>query len=302
MINSIKVRNIILTAQAAEERYQTDMKLSDIHIRDPFILPNDNVYYLYGTREGARGFDVYKSPDLENWSGPKDIFTPPVDFWADRDYWAPEVHKYKGRYYMTASFKNAVRRRGTQILVCDKPDGNFTPHSDGPVTPEDMECLDGTLYIDSKGVPYMVFCHEWLQISDGRICAIRLSNDLTHAVGKPVTLFSASESPAAIKGASQYVSDGPFMYRTKSGKLLMLWSTFSENGYVEGIASSDSGELDGVWSQSDKLLFANDGGHGMVFNTFEGDLIFVMHSPNVSPLERPVLFPVRDTGDLLERV
>ena len=73
------------------------MKREDINIRDPFILPYEGKYYLYGSRgsevweDNATGLDVYVSDDLENWSEPKEIFTRTADFWADRHYWAPEV-------------------------------------------------------------------------------------------------------------------------------------------------------------------------------------------------------------------
>lgn len=29
----------------------------------------------------------------------------------------------------------------------------------------------------------MVFCHEWLQVGDGQICAIPMSDDLGEAIG-----------------------------------------------------------------------------------------------------------------------
>ena len=54
------------------------MKREEIRIRDPFILPYEGKYYMYGSRVGdpcatspwgaQRGFDVYVSADLENWS------------------------------------------------------------------------------------------------------------------------------------------------------------------------------------------------------------------------------------------
>ena len=57
------------------------MKREDINIRDPFILPYEGKYYLYGSRgsevweDNATGLDVYVSDDLENWSEPKrDIY------------------------------------------------------------------------------------------------------------------------------------------------------------------------------------------------------------------------------------
>ncbi len=62
------------------------MKREDINIRDPFILPYEDKYYLYGSRgsevweDNATGLDVYVSDDLENWSEPKEIFTRTADF------------------------------------------------------------------------------------------------------------------------------------------------------------------------------------------------------------------------------
>ena len=41
----------------------------------------------------------------------------------------------------------------------------------------------------------MVFCHEWLQVQDGQICAIRMEEDLSDSIGEPVILFRASEAP-----------------------------------------------------------------------------------------------------------
>lgn len=95
------------------------MKTSDIHIRDPFILPWEGRYYLYGTRGPtcwgkADGFDVYVSTDLQNWSAPIEIFHNDGTFWADQNYWAPEVHFYKGSFYLFATFfseNDAVARK-----------------------------------------------------------------------------------------------------------------------------------------------------------------------------------------------
>ena len=280
------------------------MKLQDIHIRDPFILLEGGRYYLYGSRGNeawgkATGLDVYESDDLVSWSGPSVVFTPPEGFWADMHFWAPEVHQYHGKFYMFVSFKSETACRGTQILVADTPKGPFTLHSDGPVTPRDWECLDGTLYIDRDGKPYMVFCHEWLQVKDGEMCAVRLSDDLKQAVGEPFLLFRASEPDWALKDKTEFVTDGPWMYRTACGKLLMLWSSSAANGYVEAIAYSDNGDVTGRWQHQKQLLFDQDGGHGMIFTSKEGKLFFILHNPNNSPMERPVILPLEERDGTL---
>ncbi|MCR5795564.1 MAG: glycoside hydrolase family 43 protein [Solobacterium sp.] len=277
------------------------MKLNDIHIRDPFILNDEGVYYLYGTRGPTcwgeqDGIDGYVSEDLENWEGPFEVFHRPEGFWGDRCYWAPEVHVYKGAYYMFATFANSViNKKGTMILRADRPLGPYQIHSEGKITPEEWNCLDGTLYISKTGVLYMVFCHEWLDLVDGEMCYVQLSEDLKRAVSAPVTMFKASYAKPWVrpepkmKTGDFFITDGPFMYRKKDGGLLMLWASYGEKGYAEALARSDSGEIDGNWTIDPQPLFDSDGGHGMIFADREGKEYLVLHQPNDTPNERPVL-------------
>ena len=277
------------------------MKASDINIRDPFILLANGKYYLYGTRGAdtwgkGSGFDVYVSEDLEEWSDPIPAFERYGGFWADMNFWAPEVHKYKDEFYMFASFKSESRERGTQILRSPTPEGPFVPISDGPVTPADWSCLDGTFFVED-GVPYMIFCHEWTQIYDGEMCLLRLSDDLTRAVGEPKTLFKASDMPS-VKNIVEngFVTDGPFLHKNSDGKLIMIWSSFDEKGYIEIVSYSDNGSVNGNWLHCERPLSAENGGHGMLFYDKEGNFYFTMHSPNMpSKAERVKLFPIRET-------
>ena len=118
-------------------------KRNQIRIRDPFILTDleNKCYYMYGTTalecdslHAGRSFSVYKSYDLETFDEAKVIFDgAKCDFYADRDFWAAEVHKWDGRYYLFGSCKAEGRRRATHIFVSDTPDGEFTPVSDKPI-------------------------------------------------------------------------------------------------------------------------------------------------------------------------
>lgn len=285
------------------------MKRTDIHIRDPFVLVHEGLYYMYGTRGAtcwgkASGFDVYTSTDLENWSEPIACFENDGSFWADRDYWAPEVHFWNGAYYLFASFRSETVHRGTAILKSDSPLGPFKPHSDGCITPSEWECLDGTLYVSQEGKPYMVFCHEWLQVGDGEVWAVELTDDLRAPAGEPRLLFHASEAPWCREidhssGKKGYVTDGPFFWRTEDGTLLCLWASFSQNGYTEALAVSDNGEINGVFHQA-QPLFWDDGGHGMVFRALDGQLYLTMHRPNTHDNERPIFLRVKENGGRLE--
>lgn len=273
----------------------------DIRIRDPFIMKHhqSKTYYMYGTNGwDSQSFHTYKSADLEMWEGPYPVFQPGKDFWADRQFWAPEVYHYKDKYMMFASFKSEDECRGTQVLSADHPEGPFQPISSRPVTPRNWECLDGTLFIDEKNQPWMVFCHEWLQVTDGTICAMKLSDDLKEAKSEPHTLFSASEAQWPKRGET-YVTDGPYFYRNKQNELLMIWSSFGDEGYAIGIARSASGNILGPWYQEKEPLFSKNGGHGMLFETFGGELMLTFHTPNDSPDERAEFFPVEEVDGLL---
>ena len=208
------------------------MKKEQINIRDPFILYENGIYYLYGTRAknfgcSVGGVDVYCSEDMVNWNEPIECFNSEQYGLNRKVNWAPEVHKYQGKYYMFATFTQENGLRGTYSLCADSPMGPFVPHSKGALTPKDWECLDGTLYLDELGLPYLVFCHEHTQITDGTICYARLNDTLDSLDGEVVTLFHASscELVDPVQG-DHYVTDGPFLYRSKTGELFMIWSSF----------------------------------------------------------------------------
>ena len=289
------------------------MKKEEIRLRDPFVvpIPQEGCYYLFGTTDRniwdppATGFDAYRSADLVDWEGPFAAFRPPPGFWADRNFWAPEVHRYGEAWYMFASFKAAGVCRGTAILRSEAILGPYEPYSDGPVTPRDWECLDGTLYVDDGGAPWMVFCHEWVQVGDGEMCARRLSQDLRQPAGDPIILFHASEAPWALGAAPEgsdemnYITDGPFIYTAEDASLIMLWASCSTNGYAQGQSRSRSGRITGPWQHDSEPLYSQDSGHGMVFRTFDGQLMLTLHTPNDTPNERPVFLPVRESAGRL---
>ena len=274
------------------------LKREEIRIRDPFILTDKEAgcYYMYGTTDLVDGsleacprFSVYKSHDLESFEEAKVIFDgAESDFWADRDFWAAEVHKYNGRYYLFGSCKAEGKCRTTEIFVSDTPDGMYVPVSKNNITPEGWECLDGTLWVEG-GKPYMVFSHEWVQVRDGEIWAVELSDDFSSPVGEPFKLFSASDNPnvSALDGMPGcYVTDGPFLSR-EDGKVKMIWSSFYEGRYLVLDAESDS--LRGVWSHGGSR-FDFDGGHAMIFDTLDGKRMISLHAPNKADFERATFY------------
>ncbi len=274
------------------------VKNADINIRDPFVLKHNGKYYMYGTRAknfGIKtgGFDVYIGTDLENWSEPVEVFNSEKYGFNSAVNWAPEVHEFGGWFYMFATFTKPNGLRGTYILKSNSPDGQFVPASDGAVTPYEWECLDGTFYVEN-GKPYCIFCHEHTQVLDGAICFVELKPDFSGSIGEPVELFKASSFlKREATERCHNVTDGPFLYKMANGKLVMIWST-CDNGYLQCVAASNNGSIFGNWSHL-KPIFEDDGGHGMIFRDFEGNLKLTLHCPNKKTFERPVFFSVKET-------
>ena len=100
------------------------------------------------------------------------------------------------------------------------------------------------------------------------------------------------------ENGENYITDGPFMYRSKTDELFMLWSTFINNQYAECLVKFNDGELNMNFTHLDPLI-DDDGGHGMIFKDDE-NLYLTFHSPNKSLSERPKIIKIIDNGSDLK--
>ncbi len=294
--------------------------LDSIRLSDPCILADkpSGLYYMTGT-----GGKLWKSPDLKFWDGPFDVARPDSSSWIGSHpmIWAAEIHPYDNRYYYFATFTNPdniigefrgnrLERRATQILVADNPEGPYRSFGDESTLPPDKLTLDGTFWVDSDGKPYMVYCWEWLQQWDGTIEKIELKPDLSGAASDGKILFRASDSPwsrETIDGKTgpNRVTDGPWLFRTRTGRLGMLWTSWIFGDYTQGVAYSESGTLDGPWIQMEEPITPPNFGHDMLFRDFDGRLLMSVHShrdENGHYIRVPHLFLMDDSGDILKVV
>ncbi len=278
------------------------------YFRDPFVLIDDGVYYAYGT--GITTWDCYKNTSGRldgEWKKTNElVYVEPQ--YAVKDRWAPEVHKYKGNYYMFATYYSSLtNHRGCTILKSASPEGPFVEITDGHITPKEWDAIDGTFYVDKDGQPWMIFVHEWTCTDDGigRMAAAKLSDDLTHFISEPVELFRADD-PA---WTNKRVTDGCFMYESADNGLIMIWSNFDDEGnYCVGVAHSDNGCIDGKWTQDASPMFSKkitgkyDGGHAMIFKDNNGKIYMSLHSPNRATegcVERMVFVPIKEENGTL---
>lgn len=87
-------------------------------IRDCQVLKDGNKWYMTATTRVSNnlkdlkgaivpGVPLYESNDLLNWKFVKTIVeTPDSTSWYYRRFWAPEIHKIKGKYYATFNCSN----------------------------------------------------------------------------------------------------------------------------------------------------------------------------------------------------
>lgn len=292
---------------------------------DPFILADaeTRTYYLV-----CSGGIMWKSHDLNEWTGPSAFIKVDTLSWIGKNpwIWAPQLHHYKGKYYCFVTFTNPelivdtvpnrykVQRRTTQILVSDKAEGPYRPFMAQDFFPENWSVLDGTFWVENE-TPFMVFGHGWMQIVDGKINFVQLSADLSQTVGESSCMFRASEAPWSrdmqeigeltfgmmLDG---HAADGPFLFRTGTGKLGMLWSGWGEKRCAQGVAYSQSGTLEGPWLQMKEPLVPDNSGHAMLFHTFEGKQLMLLHHQSLEVRNpgprRPLLLEVDTSGDQLK--
>ncbi|SFU56159.1 Glycosyl hydrolases family 43 [Pustulibacterium marinum] len=310
-------RNWNLNVFEHQEQPKKNQKLSDIRLSDPAIVadPKTNMYYMTGT-----GGKLWQSKNLKEWEGPFEVaMTDPTSWMGDNPMiWAAELHQYKDKYYYFATFTNrdvkidtvkgnVIERRASHVLVSDAAAGPYIPMKDDTYLPASKPTLDGTFWVEND-TPYMIYCYEWLQNWDGTIEKIQLKPDLSGSVGEGELLFKASASPwSKEKDATgnikpNKVTDGPYLFRTGTGRLGMIWTSWIFNDYVQGVAYSKSGTLDGPWIQDESPITPPNFGHGMLFTTFEGKTLMSVHShKEVSGqyVRIPHLFEVDLSGDKL---
>ena len=307
-------------AQRDNMRVRKNVPLDSIRLSDPAILADQKtkMYYMTGT-----GGMMWRSTDLKLWEGPFRVTEFEADSWmgARPMIWAAELHQTgTGWYYYFATFTNqavkigtvkgnVIERRASQVLRADNPMGPYRAFGDATYLPADRPTLDGTYWKDKDGKPYMVFCGEWLQNWNGTIEKIELKPDLSGTVGEPKVLFRASDSPWSRERDDQgkitwnKVTDGPYLFRTETGRLGMVWTSWVFDVYTQGVAYSESGTLDGPWIQEPDPITPPGYGHSMLFQRFDGQWMMSVHHHSQDARGRtvriPHLFEVDLSGDKL---
>lgn len=143
--------------RAAAQATYTNPLADSLEVADPFVLRDgDGLYYLYGT-SAADGFRAWTSRDLVSWESIGHVYRAPDTSWARRNFWAPEVLAYRGRYYLSFSAKGPGEAGLRLCLaVADHPAGPFRDLA-VPWLDRGFSAIDAHLYVDADGTPYAYY-------------------------------------------------------------------------------------------------------------------------------------------------
>ena len=196
---------------------------------DPFIHLENGTYYLYFSSGDKVGLTVYTSTDLKEWLPDQGrdkygrAYVNGNGFGTNR-FWAPEMHKYKGKYYLFHSAEEKVT-----VDVGDSPLGPFKNPEKKPFFPEGN--IDNSFFLDDDGTPYMLYAHFY---AGNEVWICELEKDLMHA--KPETqrkLIRAEEDWEMNRTDPRFskwsIAEGPCLIK-KNG---LYWLTYSSHHVVD---------------------------------------------------------------------
>jgi arabinan endo-1,5-alpha-L-arabinosidase len=252
-----------------------------VRLADPTIFYDNGAYYLYGTGGDVNnGFIVYTSTDLKKWEGPKGanngFALSKGDSYGDRGFWAPQVLKYNGKYFIiyTANEQLAIAYSSSPL---------------GPFKQDSLKCLTNTgrqidpfVFFDNNQV-YMYH----VRLNEGnKIYVSRFKDDLSDF--KDTTAILCIESVEKWENTDNVrwsVAEGPTVFKGKDNIYYIIYSSndFRNKNYAVGYATSKSPF--GPWEKyegnpiiSKSILNIDGPGHGDIFYDKDNRIKYVLHT------------------------
>ena len=270
----------------------------EIFYADPTVYVENGKYYLTGTR--TSGFLILESHDLRNWRPPLGksshlILEKGKGTFGTQGFWAPQLFKEKGKYYITYTANEQ-----TCLASSDSLRGPFTQAKLEPIDGSEKN-IDSFVFEDDDGKRYLYH----VRFDQGNYLWVA-EFDLQAGKIKPDTLTKCFNQTHAWEATPNYKSgpilEGPTVLKMK-GTYYLIYSAnhFRNIDYAVGYATSDSPY--GPWKKYDKnpilhrsLTGENGTGHGDVFKGKDDKLYYVFHvhhsATKISP-RRTRIVPLR---------
>lgn len=298
---------------------------------DPFILKDGNTYYMYGTGGGAKnGYAAYSSSDLKNWKSEGQVYDANnKNGWGVNSFWAPEVYKRDGKYYMfySAQWKvnptHELENFKIGVAESDKPTGPFIDMKDRPIFDPGYPILDANVWFED-GKTYLYYsraCYkhpvesevaEWArkkgwykEIEESWVYGVQLKNDFSGVMGKPALLLRPPVKMSSNDWESRSVTahevnrrwtEGSVIFKNKGTYYLMYSANFfgGEN-YAVGYATGKDPLGPFIKSPTNPVLQKNGQvtgtGHNSITWSPDGkDMLCVYHGRTAATGEKRLVF------------
>ena len=263
-----------------------------VRLGDPFALQHEGTYYLYGTG-GRNGFRYYTSTDLGNWTAAGYAYQAPADAPPAGSYWAPEVTRYQGKFYMVYSCAPQLPEGGTEpyrmcLAVADSPAGPFTDlHK--PWLPYAYGTIDGHIFVDTDGTPYLYFAavgksappQTWIY---GVIYGVQLKADLSGPEGEPFFCSEAMQPWERPFSDRTRCNEGAFVLK-RGETYYMTYSANRWNDSFYAIGYSTAPSPRGPWTKSEanplvgetREIGLSGPGHSSMAASPDGTELFIVY-------------------------
>lgn len=232
---------------------------------DPYIFYENGTYYLYSTNR-SDGFDFCTSTDLIHWKN-NGMCASKNDICGEYWFWAPEIYKYNGRYYMLYSTEEHMA-----LAVADSPCGPFKKTSDRFLF--EHKGIDGHIMFDDNGKIYLYYSYFAPGCSEIWICEMDENLNVKPETNRII------RSPEGMEG---HINEGPFVLK-HNGYYYLTYSgeDYKSPDYSVYVAVSSSPDGPFIKQSSNPVLTRTDyiygTGHHCFISNPEGQLYIAYHS------------------------
>lgn len=225
------------------------------YLADPFLTRIADGFVVYGTADPATGagFEAIVSSDLVGWESAGMVFSPPDDSLGTA-YWAPEVAREGGRYWMFYSVGHGIVGHHIRVASSAFPLGPFIDEGVN-LTPDESFAIDPHPFRDSDGTWYLFFARDVLDsLTPGtHLAVIRLAGMLattgsSRAVLAPYAPWQIYEHDRLMYGQRRdwYTLEGPAVV-LHDGLYHLFYSGGSWEGDTYGVAHATAPTVLGPW-------------------------------------------------------
>ncbi len=216
-------------------------------IGDPFILYEETtgIYYMYCTGGYCKG---WSSADLKAWTPLGHTYAITEKAFADQNFWAPEVYKHNGVYYMVYSAARMIggqKRHSIGIAKADTPAGPFMDLYDHPLFAPEYSVIDANLLFDDDGKIYLFYSRDCSENTvngyrTSQIYGVEVKKDFSGTVGEPVLLTTPDADWEMQSGNTRW-NEGPCVFK-ENGVYYLLYSAnyYASAKYAVGYATAAS--------------------------------------------------------------